>query len=55
MNRDDLIHYRMPANSSGRRWKGGRFALSRGLFLRLLGLVYFTAFVSLAPQLRGLV
>ncbi len=32
-----------------------RFALSRGLFLRLLGLVYFTAFVSLAPQLRGLV
>ena len=32
-----------------------RFALSRGLFLRLLGLVYLVAFASLAPQLAGLV
>ncbi len=32
-----------------------RFALSRGLFLRLLGLVYGVAFLSLAPQLPGLV
>ena len=32
-----------------------RFALSRGLFLRLLGLVYFVAFASLVPQLLGLV
>ncbi len=32
-----------------------RFALSRGLFLRLLGFVYFVAFASLAPQLPGLV
>ena len=32
-----------------------RFALSRGVFLRLLGFVYFVAFASLAPQLAGLV
>ena len=32
-----------------------RFALSRGLFLRLLGFVYFVALSSLAPQLPGLV
>ncbi len=32
-----------------------RFALSRGVFLRLLGFVYFVAFASLAPQLEGLV
>ena len=32
-----------------------RFALSRGVFLRLLGLVYLVAFASLAPQLAGLV
>ena len=32
-----------------------RFALSRALFLRLLGLIYFVAFASLAPQLPGLV
>ena len=32
-----------------------RFAFSRGLFLRLLGLVYGIAFLSLAPQLPGLV
>ena len=32
-----------------------RFALSRGLFLRLLGVVYGIAFTSLAPQLPGLV
>ena len=32
-----------------------RFALSRGIFLRLLGFVYFVAFASLAPQLPGLV
>ena len=32
-----------------------RFAISRDLFLRLLGLVYGVAFVSLAPQLPGLV
>ena len=32
-----------------------RFALSRGLFLRLLGGVYFVAFASLAPQLPGLI
>ena len=32
-----------------------RFALSRGLFLRLLGFVHFVAFASLAPQLPGLV
>jgi hypothetical protein len=32
-----------------------RFALSRGLFLRLLGFIYFVAFASLAPQLPGLV
>ena len=31
------------------------FALSRGLFLRLLGVVYGVAFLSLAPQLPGLV
>src|SRR5262249_27549033 len=31
------------------------FAGSRWLFLRLLGLVYFIAFVSLAVQMRGLV
>ena len=30
-----------------------RFALSRGLFLRLLGFVHLVAFVSLAPQLSG--
>ena len=32
-----------------------RFALSRGVFLRLLGFVYLVAFASLAPQLAGLV
>ncbi|MCY4028911.1 MAG: lipase maturation factor family protein [Acidobacteria bacterium] len=32
-----------------------RFALSRALFLRLLGVVYGVAFLSLAPQLPGLV
>ncbi len=32
-----------------------RFAFSRDLFLRLLGLVYGIAFLSLAPQLPGLV
>ena len=32
-----------------------RFALSRDLFLRLLGFVYGIALVSLAPQLPGLV
>ena len=32
-----------------------RFAVSRALFLRLLGLVYGVAFLSLAPQLPGLV
>ena len=32
-----------------------RFALSRDLFLRLLGFVYGIAFLSLAPQLPGLV
>ena len=32
-----------------------RFAFSRDLFLRLVGLVYGIAFVSLAPQLPGLV
>ena len=32
-----------------------RFSLSRGIFLRLLGFVYFVAFASLAPQLPGLV
>ena len=32
-----------------------RFALSRGVFLRLLGFVYFVAFASLAPQLAALV
>ena len=32
-----------------------RFALSRDLFLRLLGLVYLLAFASLAPQIAGLV
>ena len=31
------------------------FALSRDLFLRLLGLVHLTAFASLAPQILGLV
>ena len=31
------------------------FALSRDLFLRLLGLVYLLAFASLAPQIVGLV
>ena len=31
------------------------FALSRDLFLRLLGLVYFIAFASLAPQILGLI
>ncbi len=31
------------------------FALSRALFLRLLGVVYGVAFLSLAPQLPGLV
>ena len=32
-----------------------RFALSRGVFLRLLGFVHLVAFASLAPQLAGLV
>ena len=32
-----------------------RFTLSRGVFLRLLGFVYFVAFASLAPQLAALV
>ena len=32
-----------------------RFAVSRGLFLRLLGLVYLVAFASLATQILGLV
>lgn len=32
-----------------------RFALSRGLFLRLVGFVHLVAFVSLAPQLAGLI
>ena len=32
-----------------------RFALSRGVFLRLVGFVYFVAFASLAPQLLALV
>jgi lipase maturation factor 1 len=31
-----------------------RFAISRWLFLRMLGLVYFCAFASLAPQIVGL-
>ena len=31
------------------------FALSRDLFLRLLGLVYLVAFASLAPQILGLI
>src|SRR5438046_10160827 len=31
------------------------YVLSRWLFLRLLGLVYLIAFVSLAPQVTGLV
>ena len=34
---------------------GPRFALSRDLFLRLLGLVYFLAFASLAPQILDLI
>ena len=32
-----------------------RFALSRGVFLRLLGVVYFVAFASLTPQILPLV
>ena len=43
---------------SGKLWlshEPPRFALSRGLFLRLLGFVYLVAFASLAPQLAGLV
>lgn len=32
-----------------------RFALSRGLFLRLLGLVYLVAFASLSTQILGLI
>lgn len=32
-----------------------RFALSRGVFLRLIGCVHLVAFASLAPQLAGLV
>ena len=32
-----------------------QFILSRWLFLRLLGLVYFVAFASLTPQILGLV
>ena len=32
-----------------------RFVLSRGLFLRLLGLVYLVAFASLATQILGLI
>ena len=34
---------------------GPYFALSRDLFLRLLGLVYFLAFASLAPQILDLI
>ena len=32
-----------------------RFALSRGIFLRLLGIVYLVAFASLATQVLGLI
>ena len=45
----------MPEPPSAAPAEAPRFALSRALFLRLLGLVYLLAFVSLAPQLPGLV
>ena len=44
----------MPGPPSPAASEPPRFALSRALFLRLLGLVYLLAFVSLAPQLPGL-
>src|SRR5438067_1715930 len=34
---------------------GHSYALSSWLFLRVLGFIYFTAFVSLAVQVRGLI
>ena len=40
-----------PAGAGG----APRFALSRGLFLRLLGIVYLVAFASLATQILGLI
>lgn len=45
----------MPVRGGLVRSDPPRFALSRGLFLRLLGGVYFVAFASLAPQLPGLI
>ena len=40
-----------PAGAGG----APRFALSRGLFLRLLGIVYLVGFASLATQILGLI
>ena len=42
----------LPPDGAGR---APRFALSRGLFLRLLGIVYLVAFASLTTQILGLI
>ena len=42
-------------NSGSKLLTPGQFALTEGLFLRLLGLVYLCAFGSLWPQILGLV
>src|SRR5437667_12514937 len=34
---------------------GNTYAVSAWLFLRVLGFIYFAAFISLAPQVRGLI
>ncbi len=46
--------YRATVLTFGKRIEPSTFARTEWLFLRLLGLVYFFAFASLAPQVRGL-
>ncbi len=46
--------YRATALTFGKRIEPSTFARTEWLFLRVLGLVYFFAFASLAPQVRGL-
>ncbi len=46
--------YRLTAWTFGKRIEPSTFARTEWLFLRVLGLVYFFAFASLAPQVRGL-
>jgi predicted DCC family thiol-disulfide oxidoreductase YuxK len=47
--------YRLTRLLWGRRFEPPTFFLSRWIFLRLLGLVYFFAFLSLSSQITGLV